>query len=336
MRMLILAGVLALVAGCGGQATDTIARRPAVTVADAVPPGMQPDTPAVAVDLPPECAPNSGFNARAISLRPPATMPQPRQMPEGSTMAKIVQRGRLVAGVDQNLNLISSRNPHTGALEGYDIDFIREIARALFGDDDPNRVQLRAVNFGNNFQVLKNNEIDILADSLTITCERRYKDRIAFSTNYLDAGQKVIVRKRSPYKGPADLAGRKVCAPAGTTSIRTIREYGDRKLVPVAVAEFSDCLVLLQQGQIDAISTTDTVLLGMVKQDPTLEIAGEPMTDEPHGLALRETEPDMIRFVNGVLEQMRQNGRWQQIYTLWLKDLASGPVPDPPAAQYID
>lgn len=334
MRMLILAGVLALVAGCGGQATDAIARRPALTVADAVPPGMRPDTPAPPADLPPECAPNSGFNARAISLRPPATMPQPGQMPESSTMAKIVQRGRLVAGVDQNLHLISSRNPHTGELEGYDIDFVREIARALFGD--PDKVQLRAVNFGNNFQVLKNEEIDILVDSLTITCERRYKDRIAFSTDYLDAGQKVIVRKRSAYNGPADLSGRKVCAPAGTTSIRTIREYGDRKLVPVAVAEFSDCLVLLQQGQIDAISTTDTVLLGMVEQDPTLKIAGEPMTDEAHGLALRETEPDMIRFVNGVLEQLRQNGRWQQIYGQWLGKLAPGHVPNPPAAQYID
>jgi polar amino acid transport system substrate-binding protein len=334
MRMLILAGVMALVAGCGAQVTDPIARRPAVTVADAVPPGVRPDEPGPAAELPPECAPNSGFNARAISLRPPATMPQPGHMPEGSTMRKIYDQGRLVAGVDQNLNLISSRNPHTGELEGYDIDFVKEIARAIFGEEG--KVQLRAVNFGNNFDVLRSGEIDILAESLTITCERRYKNRIAFSTNYLDAGQRVIVRKRSAYNGPADLSGRKVCAPAGTTSIRTIREYGDRKLVPVAVDEFSDCLVLLQQGQIDAISTTDTVLLGMVRQDPTLKIAGEPMTDEPHGLALRETEPDMIRFVNGVLEQMRQDGRWQRIYAHWLRDLADGPVPNPPAAQYID
>jgi polar amino acid transport system substrate-binding protein len=332
MRILILAGVLALVAGCGAQPTDPVTRRPAVSVADAQPPGVRPGTPTPEPELPPQCAPNSGFNARAISLRPPATMPQPGTMPSGSTMARIYERGRLVAGVDQNLNLISSRNPHTGELEGYDIDFLREIAKAIFGD--PAKLQLRAVNFGNNFQVLKSGEIDILAESLTITCKRRYGDRIAFSTDYLDAGQKVIVRKRSGFNGPADLAGRKVCAPAGTTSIRTIREYGDGKLIPVAVDEFSDCLVLLQQGQIDAISTTDTVLLGMVRQDPTLKIAGEPMTDEPHGLALRESEPDMIRFVNGVLDQTRQNGRWQEIYRNWLGEL--GPGRTPPAAQYID
>jgi polar amino acid transport system substrate-binding protein len=334
MRVLILAGVVALVAGCGVQASDPIARRPAVTVADAQPPGVRPDTPAPEAGLPAECGPTSGFNARAISLRPPATMPRPGQMPDGSTMAKIHARGRLVAGVDQNLHLISSRNPHTGDLEGYDIDFVREIAKAIFGEEG--RVQLRAVNFGNNFEVLKSGEIDILAESLTITCERRYKERIAFSTNYLDAAQKVVVRKRSGYNGPADLAGRKVCAPGGTTSIRTIREYGERKLVPIAVDEFSDCLVLLQQGQIDAISSTDSVLLGMVRQDPTLKITGEPMTDEPHGLALRETEPDMIRFVNGVLEQTRQNGQWQAIYKKWLEDLTPGRIPDPPAAQYID
>ncbi|MET0234816.1 MAG: glutamate ABC transporter substrate-binding protein [Kibdelosporangium sp.] len=337
MRILIFGCVLALVAGCGAQAPDTIARRPSVTVAEAVPPGMVADSPAPPGPLPPQCVDGAGFDARAISLRPPATMPEPAQMPANSTMDRIFKRGLLVAGVDQNLNLFSSRDPLTGELRGYDVDFVREIAQALFGDRS--RVRFRAVNFTNNFTLLKDGEIDILVHSLTITCERRYGRGIAFSTDYLDAGQKVLVRKRSPYNGPADLGGRKVCAPAGTTSIRSVRDYRKAKLVPVAVAEFSDCLVLLQQGQVDAISTTDTVLLGMRQQDPTLEIVGEAMTDEPHGLALRdnESETDMVRFVNGVLEQTRQNGRWRQIYTDWLADLDPGRViPNPPAARYID
>lgn len=113
-----------------------------------------------------------------------------------------------------------------------------------------------------------------------------------------------------------------------------VRNAG-RRLVPVAVTEFSDCLVLLQQGQIDAISTTDTVLQGMVEQDPTLRLAGDRMSDEPHGLAMRDTEPDMVRFVNGVLEQMRNDGRWAAIYAKWL-----GRLPPerefPPRAAYID
>ena len=55
-------------------------------------------------------------------------------MPAGSTMAKILSRGRLIVGVDQNTYLFGFRNPATGEIEGFDIDIAREVAKAIFGD----------------------------------------------------------------------------------------------------------------------------------------------------------------------------------------------------------
>ena len=46
-------------------------------------------------------------------------------------MARIVERGRLRVGVDQNTYLFGFRDPHTGDLTGFDIDLAREIARAF-------------------------------------------------------------------------------------------------------------------------------------------------------------------------------------------------------------
>ena len=42
--------------------------------------------------------------------------------------------------------------------------------------------------------------------------------------------------------------------------------------------------------------------------------------------------PDLVRFVNGVLDQMRGDGRWAAIYDHWL----GGPAPTPPAPAYKD
>ncbi len=59
-------------------------------------------------------------------------------------MAVIAARGRLIAGVDQGKYLVGYRNAITGELEGSDIDVVRQIAAAIFGD--PNRVQFVVLN----------------------------------------------------------------------------------------------------------------------------------------------------------------------------------------------
>jgi polar amino acid transport system substrate-binding protein len=337
MRTLILTGVMALLAACAAPPSDEITRRPPVTVAEAVPPGMAAGSAPPSAPTRPECEPGR-FDPRKSSLRPLGPLPPPGQMPAGSTMERIVRDGQLVVGVDQNLTGFSARDPFTGRLQGFDIDVAGELALALFGDRT--KVRLRTVNFSNNFDTLDSGAIDILVDSLTITCERRYGRKVMFSTDYFDSGQRVLVKARSPYRSADDLAGRKVCAPAGTTSIGEIRRYGNGVLVPVAVPEFDDCLVMLQQNQIEAVSTTDSILIGMVGQDPTLKLVGERFTDEPHGLAMREGDQDWVRFVNGVLQQMRDNGRWLALYRQWFAALHEpGGIPFPataPEAFYID
>jgi polar amino acid transport system substrate-binding protein len=309
-----------LLAGCG--AGEEQAQRFAPTVAAVVPAGAQ-DNPAFPPGqaTPPSCDP-------LASLRPEGPLPAPGAMPPGSTMAAIVARGTLRVGVDQNLALFGFRDPKTGELLGYDIDYAREIARAIFGD--PSRVAFHTVTSANREDVLARGEIDLIANSMTITCER--KQRNHFSTNYFDSGQRIMVREDSGIRGPADLAGHRVCAPAGTTSIRTIADIPDS--VPVAVVDWTDCLVMLQQSQVDAISTSDSILIGLAAQDPTTKIVGDRFTLEPHGLAISLRNPDFVRFVNAVLERMRADGRWTAIYERWLTKL--GPTPAPPPARYVD
>jgi len=261
----------------------------------------------------PSCHPH------ASSLRPSG----PPQVTPGSFMAKIRARGYLIAGVDQSTYHFGFLNPLNGQIEGFDIDMIRAVAQAIFGN--PNKVQFKAITDAQRIPDILSGAVDIVAHTMTITCARL--QQVDFSSVYFDAAQRVLVLKNSPAKSLADLKGQKVCATTGSDSLSVIAKAG---AVPVAVPYWTDCLVLLQQGDVAAISTDDSILDGLAAQDPWTKIIGPPLTSEPYGLAISKQHPEFVRFVNAVLQQLRTDGQWKSIYTRWL----GTPAKDPPPAHY--
>ncbi|MFD0204917.1 MULTISPECIES: glutamate ABC transporter substrate-binding protein [Saccharothrix] len=288
-----------------------------------------PPRPAEAVELtaPPSTAevPSESCDPTA-SLRPTGPLPPPGQMPAGSTMARIQQRGRLIAGVDQNTYLMGFRNPFSGELEGFDVDLVREVARAVFGD--PGAIQFKVVTSEQRVPTLERGEVDIVVRTMTATCERWRK--VNFSTVYLQAGQRVLVPSNSEVTDIDGLGGKRVCATKGSSSLANVANRPS-KPVPVAVAHWTDCLVMLQQGQVDAISTDDTILAGFAAQDPYTKVVGPQFAAEPYGMAFPKADEDFVRFVNALLERLRADGTWTRLHQRWLGD-----PPAPPVAVYRD
>ncbi|NMO51382.1 glutamate ABC transporter substrate-binding protein [Actinoplanes sp. TBRC 11911] len=320
MRVLVLVAALAL-AGCGSAG----ARPDNSDVTGVVPRPLNVQDPAQV----PSAAPAPDCVPRA-SLRPPAALPQPGRMPAGSTMATIAKRGRLVIGIDQNSYLFSHRDPATGDLVGFEVEISRAIAAALLGD--PKKIEFRAITTADRIPVLQKHEVDLVLRTMTMTCDRW--QQISFSTEYIGSHQRMLVRKGSGIKSFADLAGRKVCATRGSTSIPNFVAQPS-KPIPVSTDSTLDCLVMLQQGQVDAVSTVDILLAGLAAQDPTTEVIGEPISDEPSAVGIAKDRPDLVRFVNGVLEKFRADGSWMRGYDRWLAS-ALGPKPAPPAPVYRD
>jgi polar amino acid transport system substrate-binding protein len=268
------------------------------------------------------------------SYAPPAQLPAPGAMPSGTTMARIQSRGRLIAGVSADTLLLGARNPVSGRIEGFDIDMLHAVSQAIFGD--PDRIELRVITAAQRLPLLQNGSVDIVARNMTITCAR-WKN-IAFSTEYYRAGQKVLVRLGDtakgggPIRGMQDLTGKRVCAPNGSTSMDKLRTFSG--VVPVGSDTHTGCLVLFQEGQVDAITGDDTVLAGLAAQDPyAVVVKAPPFTAEPYGLGFKKDDVDFVQFVNGVLAQLRANGGWTRSYDHWLAP-ALGRTPNPTAAVY--
>jgi len=263
------------------------------------------------------------------SFAPSGANPPPGSpMPARSYMEKIQKRGRLIAGVSADTLLLGARNPLNGQIEGFDIDMLKAVSKAIF--NDPNKIEYRVITTAQRIPALADGSVDIVARALTINCAR-WK-QIDFSTEYYRAGQKVLVAKGSPAKNMADLKGKRVCAPNGSTSMDKLRTFPG--LIPVGSDTHTGCLVLFQQGKVDAITGDDTILAGLAAQDPYASVVKAPaFTAEPYGLGVSKTHPEFVKFVNNVLAQMRSDGQWKTSYDTWLK-AALGPAPAPPAAVY--
>jgi polar amino acid transport system substrate-binding protein len=315
----VLLALVASIAGCASRSDDA-GRTSLAAIA----------TPIASA---PPAAPSSGAAARCgdptASLRPPRVLPRPGALPPGSYMERIRRRGRLIAGVDQNTLLFGYLRPSTGRIEGLEVDFLREIARAILGD--PKAIELKALTTAERIPAVQSGAVDIVADAVTITCDRLRQ--VAFSAVYYDAGQRVLVPKSSRARGLSDLGGRRVCATTGSTSLPRVAA-DPAKPIPYPVAQRTDCLVALQQGKVDAISSDDAILLGFKAQDPDTKLVGGRLADEPYGMAIARSHPELVRFVNGVLDRMRRDGTWRAIHRRWIGRLA--PTPSPPRPRYRD
>ncbi|MCU1697094.1 MAG: transporter substrate-binding protein [Mycobacterium sp.] len=322
MRARVVTALLAVALALAGCESSVSPAPATVSPVEAWPSGEEPVT----------TAPNAGkaeCGDPEASLRP-GPLPAPGAMPPGSTMAEIAKRGRLIVGVDQNTYFFGSRNPASGQPEGFDIDLAKEIARRIFGD--PDRIDPRVVDASQRESALKSGLVDLVVRTYTITCAR--KESVDFSTVYYYAHQRILAAKGSGLHSAADLSGKRVCAVSGTTSLSRLFALNPRPTL-LEVSTWTDCLVLFQQGQVDAISTDDVVLAGLEAQDHlNVEVVGENMSVEPYGVGVNKDNSDLVRFVNGVLEQMRDDGTWERLYDAHLRSF--GPSPGPPTAKYRD
>lgn len=313
-----LAAALLLVSGCAQP--EPLVPTPGVTLSPPTPAGME--------ELPPESArpPAEADDDCDVtaSLRPFDTKAE-----ADAAVANIRARGRLIVGLDIGSNLFSFRDPITGEITGFDVDIAGEIARDIFGT--PSQVEYRILSSEDRVAALQKNEVDVVVKTMTITCER--KKLVNFSTVYLMANQRILVPRDSAISGPADLSGKRVCVAKGTTSLQRIQEITPPPII-VGVVTWADCLVALQQRQLDAVSTDDSILAGLVSQDPYLRIVGPSLSAEPYGIGINLKNTDLVRFVNGTLERIRADGTWNTLYRKWLTVL--GPAPNPPVARYSD
>jgi ABC-type amino acid transport substrate-binding protein len=233
-----------------------------------------------------------------------------KQFPADTTPGRIQERGEITIGVKFDVPPFGFKNPQTNKVEGFDVDMGKFIAAEL--GVEPKFIEAIS---DNRIPFLQKGTVDLILSTMTINAER--DQEIDFSEPYYIARGRILVPKGSNIKGLGDLAGNSVCTALGSTYEETIREKApkaDLKLVDT----YSECLELLQNESVDAVSTDDVILTGMIIQDDSLEMVGDALTTEPYGVGIKEGDRELKSVVDGVLKKVEDDGRWEETYGEWV------------------
>jgi glutamate transport system substrate-binding protein len=250
------------------------------------------------------------------------TQPEVEEFGADTTMGQIQEAGELVVGVKYDVPPFGFENPDSGEVEGFDVDISREIADRLGVD-----LELTEAISDNRIPFLQDERVDMIASTMTITTDRDAE--VDFSTPYFIAHGRILVPSDSDIAGVEDLGGNRVCTALGSTYEATLKEQAPDARLEL-VDSYSECYELIQNGAVEAVSTDDVILTGMIIQDDSLQMVGDELTTEPYGLAFTEGETDMQEFVDGVLNELFESGRWTEIYDEWVGQYTDTEGEEPP------
>jgi glutamate transport system substrate-binding protein len=248
---------------------------------------------------------------------------------EGTTMARLKDAGKVTVGTKFDQPLFGLKNLE-GKPEGFDVEIGKLIAGEL-GVAEDKITWVESVS-ANREPFIQQDKVDFVVATYTINDKR--KEVVDFAGPYYEAGQDIMVAKGNPegIGGPDDLAGKKVCSVTGSTPAENIRtNYPDADLTEFDV--YSKCAEALKNGQVQAVTTDNVILLGLISQDEeSFELVGEPFTKEPYGIGLKKGDTEFRNFINDTLQKAYDDGRW---LAAW--DATAGKVaPEKPTPPTID
>lgn len=226
---------------------------------------------------------------------------------QAQTLDKIRQRGTLSCGTSQGLAGFSTPDAK-GEWSGFDIDWCRALAAAIF--DDPTKIRLIPLSSKDRLTAVQSGEVDVLARTTTWTLGREAPLGIAFTAvNYYD-GQGFLVRRSLGVKSPKDLNGASICTAQGTTTELNLADYfraNGLKYEVVAFADLADVENAFKAGRCDAYTTDVSGLsAARLKMDKPDDFAILPdiISKEPDGAWVRKGDGQWFDIVRWTLFAM--------------------------------
>lgn len=252
---------------------------------------------------------------------------------KGSTLEGIIKRGELRIGLEAGFmpfEMIDTRSGlrqkeirHGGLrqkgrqlrLMGFDIDVGIEMAKALgvkpvFVDTMWSSI-IPALNLG---------RFDVIFGGMSVTESR--KEKVDFANPFMTVGQTVLLNAKhtETVQSYKDLNDSKfiVVSKPGTTG-----EEAVQRLIPKATYETADTEIegamRVLEGTADAFvyDFPFNAVFRALKPSNQLVFLDEPFTKESIAWAIRKNDPDFMKFLNGFLDRIKADGRFDQIYFKW-------------------
>lgn len=250
---------------------------------------------------------------------------------ESATLRKIRDTGTITLGVRASAVPFSydANGQHT---VGYSQDFALRIVDAVRDTLKLPALKVREmpVTAQNRLQLVQNGTVDLECSTTTHTRER--DNEVAFSDSIFVYGVRMVVKRDSPVKDFADLAGRTVVTTVGTSEERLLRRWNVERAMKmhIVVAKTHDASFdEVKAGRAAAFVMDEPLLYGALASGRDgadtrdYAIVGTPASWEVYGCMFRRGDDDFKRLADGVIAKMEQSGEAAALYRRWFE----APIP---------
>ncbi|MFF8287372.1 glutamate ABC transporter substrate-binding protein [Streptomyces albus] len=221
------------------------------------------------------------------------------------------KRGKIVIGAKADQPYLGFQDQSTKKYSGFDIEIAKMIAADL--GFSAKQIEWKTVDSGARETAVAKGDVDLMIGTYTINDER--KKQIDFAGPYYHAGASLLVRKdEKAVTGPETVKGKKVCSIVGSTPLQVIKQpkYGAKV---TELSKYSECVSQVLDGQVDAVTTDDAILMGYAAQNPgKLKVVGKPFSDEPYGVGLKKGDDGLQKAVADAIKAHQDNGDYKKAF----------------------
>ncbi len=239
-----------------------------------------------------------------------------------STLDQIEKTGKIRIGYRDSEPPMSFLDEN-GKPAGYSVDLCSRIVTGVKAKLKKPEISVEyvAVNSANRFTALSDNKIDILCGATTKTLSRG--ELVDFTQLTFVTGASLLSLASNPIDNISALQGKKVAVVKETTTITALKNSLKDSLTEakvVAVASAAEGVKALREGKVDAFSSDQVVLIGLVlaSDDPKMFAVGNQLFSfEPFALAVRRNDADFRLVADRVLSQLNRSKQIGPIYGRW-------------------
>ena len=237
--------------------------------------------------------------------------------PAGSSLAAIQAKGKLVVGTKFDQPLFGLKNPLNAQIEGFDVEIAKLMAQGIFGgtvESAGKKIEFVETVSKVREPSIVDGKVDIVVATYTINDAR--KQVVDFAGPYYVAGQDIMVKKgNTTIKSVTDLNSKKVCSVQGSTSIKNVTKQAPQADLSITFDTYSKCAEALADGRVEAVTTDDSILAGLVKDSKgAYKLVGAPFTKEPYGIGMKKGDQVLRAFLNDRLSTIEGNGAWASAF----------------------
>lgn len=222
-------------------------------------------------------------------------------------------KGKFIVGLDDTFAPMGFRD-EKGEIVGFDIDMAKEAAKRLGVS-----VEFKPVDWDGVVLSLKNKDIDVIWNGLTITDER--KEQIDFSKPYLENKQIIVVKSGSSIKSKADLSGKAAGLQLGSSSEEALNADESTAKSLKEVRKYStntEALLDLKNGRIDAVVVDEVLGRYYIRKNPEdYAVLDDDFGKEEYGVGIRKEDSDFKEALDKALDEMKADGTADKISVKW-------------------